>query len=377
MQNLAQGLAARQVAIFDPTGPWTNLNAVTVMENESQSSPPERPANPLLVEVTRGDMVESCHRASVAMCDTLGNLLVAQGQVGRPVYARSAIKSLQAIALVESGAAAAYDLTDEELAIACASHGGEPAHVETVGRWLKKIGCSEEDLECGAHLPYHEPSMLALVQSGEEPSRLHNNCSGKHAGFLTLARHLDIDPKGYIKLEHPVQQRILGVLEMMTGLDLGAAPKGIDGCGIPVIGIPLGHIALAMARFADPSDQPESRQAAIERLRQAQAAAPFMVAGSERYCTQVMEVLGERAIVKTGAEGFFCGALPEFGVGIAIKVDDGATRAAELLMTRALQHFQVIGPDEAKKLSGVLEPQLHNRAGTLVGELHIAADCPF
>ena len=347
------------------------------MEQAVNGTPSDSPANPLLVEVTRGNIVESTHRATVAVCDTLGNLLVSQGHVSRPVFARSAIKSIQAVPLVESGAAKAFDLTDEEIALACASHGGEPAHVDVVAKWLKKIGCSESDLECGAHLPYHEPSMIALLKRGEEPSQLHNNCSGKHAGFLTLARHMDVDPKGYIKLEHPVQQRILGVLEMMTGLDLGEAAKGVDGCGIPVIGIPVGHIALAMARMADPSDQPEARQEAIERIRQAQAAAPLMVAGSGRYCTQVMEVLGEKAIVKTGAEGVFCGALPEFGVGIAIKVDDGGTRAAEILMTRVLQHFQVISAEEAEKLTSVLEPQLHNRAGTLVGQVRLAADCPF
>ncbi len=219
--------------------------------------------------------------------------------------------------------------------------------------------------------------MTELLASGGAPTAAHNNCSGKHAGFLTVARHLGVETAGYIKFEHPIQQRVLGILEQMTGLDLGRAPRGIDGCGIPTLGIPLGNLALAMARLGDPSDQPETRQAAAARLRRAVAAEPFMVAGTGRFCTRVMALTGERALVKTGAEGVYCAALPELGLGVALKVDDGATRAAELIMGRLLVALGVLSETEAEELGGVLEQPLHNRAGRVVGAVRAAAAAPF
>jgi L-asparaginase II len=346
------------------------------MPNEDAASPIPTD-NPVAVEVTRGDMVESRHRAAYAVCDGEGRVVLSSGDYRRPVYARSALKPIQAIALVETGAAEAFGLGDPEVAVACASHAGEPRHVETVAAWLAKMGLGEADLECGAHLPFHEASAVGLLRAGEEPSQLHNNCSGKHTGFLCVARHLGYETKGYIRLDHPVQQRILGILESMTGLDLSDAARGIDGCGIPVIGIPLGNLALAMARFADPYDQPEARQAAVGRIARAMAAEPFMVSGSGRFCTEVMQTTDGRALVKTGAEGVYCGALPEAGLGIALKVDDGATRAAENLMARLLHRLDALDEKSLARLSAPLEPPLFNRAGRKVGTVHRAADSPF
>ena len=334
-------------------------------------------ANPVLVEATRGGMVESRHRAAVAVVDIEGRVILQAGEIEAPVYPRSAIKPLQALALVESGAAEAFGLGAAELALACASHNGEPRHAETVGAWLARIGCSAEDLECGAHLPYHQESLEALLRSGAAPSTLHNNCSGKHAGFLSVARHLGHPTEGYIRYDHPVQQQVLGILETLTGLDLSAAPRGIDGCGIPVLGMPLGNLALAMARFARPDDQPEARRAACLRLQQALAAEPFMIAGSGRFCSRVIEATKGRALVKTGAEGVFCGALPKLGLGFALKVDDGAGRAAEVACGRVLRRLGVIGETETAALAAVFQPTLFNRAGRAVGELRTAADCPF
>ena len=334
-------------------------------------------ANPLLVEVTRGNQVESYHRASLAVVDAAGAVVLRAGDTQRPVYARSAIKSLQAIALVESGAADAFDVSEAELALACASHSGEPRHVAAVTAWLARIGLGVDDLECGPQLPGHEPSLIALLAGGGEATQAHNNCSGKHTGFLTLARHLGVPTRGYVTYEHPVQQRILGVLEAMTGIDLGSAPRGIDGCGIPVIGIPLGNMALAMARLGAPDDQPEARQAACARLRQAVAAHPFNVAGSGRFDTRVMEATGDKAFIKTGAEGVYCGAFPELGLGVAIKVDDGAGRAAEIIMARLLGRFGVLGEDQAAALGGIFTAPITNRAGLTVGEVRPAARIPF
>jgi len=342
-----------------------------------EPDPSQASANPVVVEVTRGNMIESRHRAAFAVVDTAGGVVLSAGDLERPIYPRSAIKSLQALPLLESGAAAAFGLGDAEIALACASHGGEPRHVETVAAWLARIGCSAADLECGAHLPTHDPSMIALLRGGGEAGAIHNNCSGKHTGFLTLARHLGKSTKGYIGYGHAVQQHVLGVLESMTGLELSRAPRGIDGCGIPVIGIPLGNLALAMARLGDPHDQPESRQAACARIRQAVAAEPFMVAGSGRFCTQVMTVTGAAALIKTGAEGVYCASLPGLGLGVALKVDDGATRAGNVLMGRLLRHFGVLDEAQAQVLEDVLEPPILNRAGLTVGQVRNTTPGPF
>jgi L-asparaginase II len=302
-------------------------------------------------------MVESWHRAAFAVSDPDGKIVLHAGDFERPVYPRSAIKPLQALALVETGAAEAFALGDAEIALACASHGGEARHVETVAAWLARIG--------------------SLLKSGRDPSALHNNCSGKHSGFLSVARHLGQPTAGYIKFEHPVQQRILGILESMAGCALGAAPRGIDGCGIPTLGIPLGNIALAMARLADPADQPEPRQAAAARIRRAMAAEPFMVAGRGRFCTRVMELTGAKALIKGGAEGVYCGTLPELGLGVALKVDDGAGRGAEVLMGQLLRRLGVLSEGEIERLGSALAPPVLNRAGLAVGEARGAADSPF
>jgi L-asparaginase II len=344
----------------------------TTTPNTATSVSQSSSGNPHLIEVTRGTLVESRHRAAFAVTDTDGRVVLGAGDVEAPVYARSAIKPLQALPLIESGAADAHALGNAEIALACASHNGEPRHVETVLAWLKRIDCTVADLECGSHLPKDDTATQALLRGQGNATPAHNNCSGKHTGFLTLARHMGTATKGYIAYSHAVQQWILGVLETMTGLDLDGAPRGIDGCGIPVIGMPLGNLALAFARLTDPRDQPEARQAACERVCTAMTAEPFMVAGSGRYCTRVMLATGGDALIKTGAEGVYCGALPKLGLGIALKVDDGATRAAEVLMGRILRHFGALDDSHAE----LLTPPLHNVAGTRVGEIRATADFP-
>jgi L-asparaginase II len=340
--------------------------------NPGPTQTPERVEdNPVLVEVTRGDMVESVHRGAYAVCDAGGRVLLSAGDVERPVYPRSAIKPLQALALVESGAAEAHAVSDAEVALACASHDGEPVHVEAVAHWLQRVGLSVDDLECGVHWPYHEASLRHLAAQGETPTAAHNNCSGKHAGFLTLARHLGVPAKGYVKAEHPVQQRILGILEMMCGLDLRDAPHGIDGCGIPQVGIPLGNLALAFARFAEPDDQPERRQAACARIRRAMAEHPVMVAGHERFCTRIMAAAKGKALVKTGAEGVFCGTVPELGLGFAVKIDDGATRASQVVCGGLLRRLQGLDEGAQAAVAELLHPPLRNRAGLQVGEVRL------
>src|SRR5437762_2237374 len=288
---------------------------------------------PLIVEVTRGqanshgDFVESRHRCHAAVVGRDGSVRHRWGDIDQPIYGRSAIKPMLALGLVESGAADAFKLGAAEIALACASHSGEPQHVNRVRAWLQRIGLSPADLECGPHLPYNEPTMRAMIRAGIEPDASHNNCSGKHSGFLTTAVHLGEPTKGYIQFEHPVQQRLLAIMEQLCGLDLSRAPRGVDGCGIPTIAIPIVNTALAMARLADPSDLSPVRAGAARRIVNAMASEPYMVAGTGEFCSEVMQALRGKAALKPGAEGVYAGILPGLGLGVCLKAEDGAGRA--------------------------------------------------
>lgn len=329
-------------------------------------------SNPVLVDVIRGDMTESRHRGSIAICDAHGKVELAIGDIMSPVFPRSGIKPLQALPLVETGAAKAFGLGHASIALACSSHNGSVTHVDIVRNWLEKIGLTADDLECGPSLPWTDEDKQAFYETGEAPTSLHDNCSGKHTGFLTVCKHMDFPVQGYTRFEHPIQQRVLGVLEQMTGMDLFEAPKGIDGCGIPTIGIPLGNIALAMARLADPHDQPEERQAACRRIRASMAAEPYLVAGKGRFCTRVIDALGQAALVKTGAEGVYCATLSDLKLGVALKIDDGSRRAAEAVMIRILQNLNIITDRAKGQLLNLLEPAIQSRSGKMIGLIRIA-----
>jgi L-asparaginase II len=325
-----------------------------------------------LVEVSRGAMVESRHRGAVAVVESSGSLVLGKGVVGTEIFPRSAIKPLQALLLIESGAADRFGITPEEIALACASHTGEPRHLSLIERWLTKIGCSAADLECGPEPPRTPEDLRNMVRDGGKPTPLHNNCSGKHAGFLTVAKHLGVPTRGYIEYDHPVQQYLRKILSEVFETDLERAPRGIDGCGIPVLAVRLDRLARGMARLADPSLEPEKRQAAMLRIRQAMAAHPFLVAGTGRFTTAVTEITKDRALLKGGAEGVFCAALPQQKLGIAIKIEDGAGRAAEVAAGALLLRFGAIGEAEAAALANVLEPRIVNWAGAVVGQIRPA-----
>ncbi len=324
--------------------------------------------NPLTVEVTRGDMVESRHRGACVVIDADGGTVHAWGNVGGVVYPRSAIKPLQALALIETGAAEAYQVSDAELALAAASHGGTPEHVDAIGGWLKRIGLGPGDLECGAHDPMDKDAAKALARAGEAYARIHNNCSGKHTGFLCTALHLGEPPKGYSKPGHPVQDRLFAILVEMGGADLSQAPRGTDGCGIPVIGMPLIALALALARMADPKGLEDGRAEAAKRVFRAMTAHPRLVAGPGRFDTQAMEAGKGAFAVKTGAEGMYGAILPSLGLGVALKIDDGAKRAAETAMAAVLK---LLGVMDKKPETPVL-----NAAGEDVGVIRMGEDWP-
>ena len=359
---------------LEPVGPATcNALAPGAAMTEHPSPPRGGGSAPLLVEIVRGDMVESRHAVRYAAVDAAGRRIAWRGAVESPVYPRSANKMLQALPLIETGAADRWGLGEGELALACASHHGEPRHVETVRRWLERMGLSAADLECGSHMPYHEPSAAALIRDGSAPGPAHNNCSGKHSGFLATALHEGEPPRGYIRADHPVQRRVTRALGEMYGIDLERAPQGIDGCGIPVIGVPLEKLAFGMARLADPSGLPAGRREAALRIRKAVAAEPFMVAGSRGFCTLVLEGLEGRALVKTGAEGVFCMALTDLGIGVAIKAEDGASRASEAVVAHLLEGFGLIDEALGRALAAVLHPPIFNRAGRAVGIVRVNA----
>lgn len=327
----------------------------------------------VLIEVMRGGRVESRHRGAVAVVDGDGAVLLELGDIEAPVFPRSAVKALQALPLVETGAADRFGLTDAELALACSSHSGEPAHAETAASMLRKAGRDESSLECGVHWPAGADAAYALAAAGERPSALHNNCSGKHSGFVCTACGIGADPAGYVAPDHPVMRAVTSALAEVTGATLDPSDRATDGCSIPAFAIALRNLARGFARFGTGHGFGPARATAARRIRDAVAAHPFMVAGTGRFDTELMEAFGARVFVKTGAEGVHCGALPELGLGFAIKCDDGAGRAAQAITAALVQHF--LGPVNdaaARTLDRLARPELRNWNGIRVGELRPA-----
>ena len=317
--------------------------------------------NPILVEITRGPLVESVHRGSIAIADAGGAIRFALGDIESPVFPRSALKPIQALVLIESGAAEAFGLSDEEVALACASHSGEPMHTERVAAWLARIGCGESDLACGPQAPRHEPTLEAMVRRGHKPTRIHNNCSGKHTGFLTVARHWNVATAGYEHVDHPVQQAVATSLRELSGV--GELPWGVDGCAAPNFALPLGGFARALAKLAG------GRRPGAARILRSMIAHPELVGGTGRACTILMRAAHGRAAVKIGAEGVYAAMVPERWLGIALKIDDGATRASEMVIAALLDKLGLVG-DGAHEF---LHAPVLNTRGASVGERRQAA----
>ena len=288
-----------------------------------------------LVELWRGDLLESVHRGHAVVCDGTGRVVEAWGDPEAVIYPRSSSKMIQALPLLESGAGAG--LSSERLALACASHGGAVMHTERVAAWLAELGLGDGDLRCGAHMPSDRPTAEGMIRAGERPCQVHNNCSGKHTGFLTLARHLRAGPE-YVEIDHPVQVAARAAFEEATG---ETSPGwGVDGCSAPNFACTVGGLARAMAGFATAGTG--ARGEAQRRLVEAMAAHPELVAGEGRACTELMRACGGRAALKTGAEGVYVAILPGPGLGVALKVEDGATRASEALTAAILERLGVV-----------------------------------
>ncbi|MEW9806857.1 asparaginase [Mesorhizobium sp. ZMM04-5] len=326
-------------------------------------------ANPVLVEVWRGNRVESAHRGAVAVCDASGAMFAEIGDISYPVFPRSAVKSIQALPLVESGAADALDFSDRELALACASHRGEEAHVALASSMLSRVGLDAEALECGAHWPFNQDATLALARAGRSPSALHNNCSGKHSAFLCACRHIGLFCQGYSTFEHPYQAIIREVMEDVTGAPHDADNSVIDGCSIPTYGVSLRSLAYGFARMATGVGLAAGRAAAARRLFSACMSEPFYVSGSDSADLPLMQAAPGRIFVKSGAEGVYCAALPELGLGVALKCDDGAGRAAESMISAVLA--RILRRDEglSSRLEELARPPVPSRRGEVVGEI--------
>jgi L-asparaginase II len=322
--------------------------------------------NPILVEVTRGPLVESVHRGAFAVVDARGALRLQAGDVERPIFPRSSLKPVQAIPLIETGAAVAFGVTDEEIALACASHSGEPMHTTRVAAWQERIGCSVADLACGAHRPVHEKTATEMIVRHERWTPLHNNCSGKHTGFMTLARHLGAPVAGYQLIDHPAQRMVETTLKEMAGL-AGDLPYGVDGCTVPNFALSLAALARAMAQFADTRGLTPSRREAAGRVVGAMTAHPELVAGSGRVCTNLMRQ-SRGLVVKTGAEGVHIAIIPALGLGAALKIDDGGSRASETVIAALLIALGAV-PDEGAAASLARAP-VPNTRGVPVGERH-------
>lgn len=329
--------------------------------------------DPVLVEVIRGARVESRHGGALVICDASGKRRVAIGDVERPVYPRSAVKALQVLPLVAGGHAQALGLDQGQIALACASHSGEPVHVATAEAMLEKVGRDGGCLECGTHWPLDQEAMRAMAARGETPRSAHNNCSGKHAGFVCLACAEGHDPRGYIRADHPVQEHVRRALVAMTDTPHEAANRAIDGCSIPTYAVPLTALATAFARFGTGEGMPGDFADAAPVIRAAVAEAPYMVAGKGRFDTRVMERFGDRVFMKTGAEGVYCATLPDAGLGIALKCADGTTRASEAIMAYALARLMAQSAEEESFLMGLAEAPLHNWNGIEVGRLQPAS----
>ena len=323
-----------------------------------------------VAEVWRGDFLECVHRGRAVVCDSRGEVLAAWGDVDAVILPRSSVKMLQALPLVESGAAERFGLRSEHFALACGSHQGAAIHTDLVSSWLEDLALGESDLLCGAQFPREKQARIEVVMSGRQQDKRHNNCSGKHCGFLSLSKHLGGDAD-YVDVSHPVQKTVLQAFEDMTGET--SPGHGIDGCSAPNYACSLKGIATAMARMANPSAFGETRHAAAVALVNAMKKHPELVAGNGRACTELMRAMPGRTVVKFGAEGVYTAILPERGLGVAVKIEDGATRAAECAIAAML--VRLSAADAAHPLvKNRLQPTIQTLAGAKVGEIRPAKE---
>lgn len=305
-----------------------------------------------VMEIWRGGLLECVHQAHAVICDAKG-VVAAWGNPQAVIFPRSSAKMLQALPLLETGAAAARGLSQAHLALSCASHRGAHVHVDLAGRWLADLGLGESDLRCGAHEPGDLAERNRLIEAHEKPCQLHNNCSGKHSGFLTVTQHLKAGPE-YVDIDHPLQKAIRAATEEVTGETV--AGWGVDGCSAPNFAMTVEGLARAMAKYATAREGHGAREDAMFRLTRAMAAHPHLVSGEGETCTELMRAMGGKVAIKGGAEAVYVAIVPEKGLGIALKVVDGGYRAAEASITALLAKVGALDPAHpaaVKRMAGV------------------------
>lgn len=335
-----------------------------------------KPANPIVATILRAGRVESVHRGFGAAADASGRVTARFGDSETPVYWRSAAKPFQAMPFLEAGGEKEFGLSREEIALACASHDGEPRHAETARAMLEKGGFTERDLRCGAHAPYDETSMAALLRSGERFSALHNNCSGKHAAMLLACRLLGFDPKSYDDPEHPLQRKIREKIAYYALFPEAEIEIGVDGCSAPVFRLPISRLAASYARLLfDGALEGEGNEALSVRRRivSAMTGSPFFVSGTGQFTTRFIEAGAGRWIGKEGAEGVYAiGVSGPRNVGLAFKIDDGGARPRNAV---ALDFLKKLGEPVPPAVADSVRPALKNARGLCVGE--IVPDVPL
>lgn len=329
--------------------------------------------NPVTVEVTRGNIVESRHRGMAVVVDGDGKVVFSAGEAESAVFPRSACKAMQALFMVESGAADAFGFGSRELALSCASHSGEEAHVDLAASMLARAGKEMSELECGAHWSLDQKALIAQARHMEKPTALHNNCSGKHSGFICACSHNRIETRGYVHGDHPLQREIRATMESLTGVAIAEDSCGIDGCSIPAYAVPLTALAHGFAKMATGRGLEPIRAQASRRLIEACMAEPFYVAGTGRTCTKLMQIAPGKIFAKTGAEGVFVGILPEKGLAIAVKCEDGATRAAEAMIAALLARYVESDSAEQAALDAMANRSLKNWNGIHVGDISVTS----
>ncbi|HWI53225.1 MAG TPA: asparaginase [Symbiobacteriaceae bacterium] len=336
-------------------------------------------------EQTRGPLVENYFRGDVAVVDATGRLLFQVGDAGKVTFWRSSAKPIQAMPVILSGAAEAFGLGSQHLAIFSASHNGEEVHTRTVLDVLQKVGLTTERLQCGSHVPFDRGAAEALEATGVQPNVLHNNCSGKHSGMLALATHLGLPLANYMEPDSDLQQLILANVADVTGVPAGEIAIGVDGCGVPVFGLPIRNMAYSFARLADPAHMPAGKEEAGRRFRDAMIEHPYIVAGRKRMCTELMELPGGRFVAKSGAEGVYCvGVLPHAvpealkaagavgGIGIAVKIEDGNNNVRHQVTIEAMRQLGLLTEADLTTLLRYGVYPVKNHAGRLVGEIRPA-----
>ncbi|MGZ3780146.1 MAG: asparaginase [Pseudobdellovibrionaceae bacterium] len=325
----------------------------------------------LRVQIIRGNGVESEHQVDAVVVNSSGDVLRCWGNAERVIYPRSSIKSIQAIALVESGAIEKFNLNEKHLAVACASHNGESKHTGLVHDWLIRMGLSECHLRCGSHAPYDEQTFKELIEKKISINQLHNNCSGKHAGILAATLLMQEDINTYLQKDHPIQKKIKTIFEEMSAYAIPENDWAIDGCGIPTYLSPLKSVAIAMARMGTPKNLSYEKAQACEKITSSIVKEPYYVAGRNRFCTDTMLAARQNLVVKVGAEGVFAGSYLNSDIGIALKARDGAERAAEAAMAFVLLQNNNNENCLTSYLEGLLHTSLKNWAATSVGSIRV------